>query len=174
MIAVGSGRDEALIARYAGDPAAAERALRIARDQLRDLGETSLLSLEAGELADALYELERFDEAMEASRESARLAQDADDSIQAVWRRVQAKLLAREGDHEQALRLAHEAIERAGTRLEELGDAYLDLAEVERIAGRAAETEAALERALAAYERKGMVPMANRARTQLARLRSEV
>jgi class 3 adenylate cyclase/tetratricopeptide (TPR) repeat protein len=172
MTAVGSARDEALIARYAGDFAAAERTLRTACDQLRALGETSMLSLETGELADALYELERLDEAAELNEECARLAQDADYSTQALWRRVRAKLLARAGDHDEALRLACEAIERAGSSLEELGDAYLDLAVVERLAGRAGQEQAALERALALYERKGMGPMANRARAQLGRVRA--
>jgi tetratricopeptide (TPR) repeat protein len=171
MTAVATGRDEALIARYAGDPAAAERVLRIACDRLRALGETGILSLEVGELADALYGLGRFDEAMDLNRECAHLAQAADESTQSVYHRVQGKLLARAGDRDEALRLARAAIELAGTRLEELGDAYLDLAEVERIGGHAEGAAEALERALTVYEQKGLAPMADRARRELVRLR---
>ena len=171
LAAVETARDEALIARYAGDPAASERVLRAACDQLRAVGETGALSVEVGELAEALYELGRYDEADEANRESASLAQAADVATQVVSRRVRAKLLARAGERDQALRFAHEAIEWAGARPEELGDAYRDLAEVEQLVGHAHRAEEALERALAAYEQKGMVPMAERTHRQLAELR---
>ena len=155
IIAVATGRDEALIARYGGNPADAERALRIACDQLRALGETAALSLEAGELADALYALGRIEDAQELIRECAQLAQAEDVSTQSVYHRVQAKLLARAGAHDEARKLAREAIELAGTRLEELGDGYLDLAEVERIGGQRAQAAEALERAVTVYEQKG-------------------
>ncbi|MDQ3992756.1 MAG: AAA family ATPase, partial [Actinomycetota bacterium] len=174
LTAVASARDEALIARYAGQPAAAERVLRSACDELRAVGETGYLSTEIGELADALYELGRYDEAEEASRESERLTQHADAVTQVVWRRVRAKLLARRGEADAALRLAREAIEWAGARLEELGDAYGDLAEVEQLVGRPHRAEEALEKALAMYEQKGIVPMVERTRAQLAELRASV
>ena len=78
---------------------------------------------------------------------------------------------ARAGENDEALRLAHEAIKWAGTRLEQLGDAYRDLGEVEQITGRADGAQEALEAAIAAYERKGMGPMAERTRGQLLELR---
>jgi class 3 adenylate cyclase/tetratricopeptide (TPR) repeat protein len=173
LTAVGTARNEGLIARYAGDPAAVERVLRPACDELRAAGDTGYLSVEVGELADALYELGRYDEAEEASRESERLTQHADIAAEVVWRRVRAKLLARRGDRDDALRLIQEAIEWAGAGLLEfLGDAHRDLAEVERLTGRADRAVDALERALAAYERKGLVPMAERTRRELADLRA--
>ncbi|HET7855268.1 MAG TPA: tetratricopeptide repeat protein, partial [Gaiellaceae bacterium] len=176
LTAVGTARDEALIERYAGDAAAVERLLRPACDDLRAMGETGFLSTEVGELADAYYELGRYDEAEEASEESERLAQQGDVGSQVVWRRVRAKLLARRGEDDEAVRLVREAIEWADTtnQLELLGDAYRDLAEVERLAGRANRTEEALERTLDAYERKGLVPMAERTRAELAALRANV
>jgi tetratricopeptide (TPR) repeat protein len=174
LSSVSTARDEALVARYAGDPAEIERVLRPACDELRTIGETSVLSTEIGELADALYELGRYDEADEASRESERLAQPADGITHVTWRRVRAKLLGRQGERDDALRLAREAVEWADTRLEELGDAYRDLAEVERMTGHADRAEAALEQALATYEQKGIVPMAERTRRQLAQLRANV
>ena len=175
FITVGTARDEALIGRYAGDPASAERALRPACDELRAMGETSSLSTLGAELADALYELGRYDEAEEASRESERLTQQADVASQIFWRRVRAKLLARRAERDEALRLAREAFEWAGTdSLEHVGDINRDIAEVERLTGHADLAAEALERALTAYEQKGLVPMAERTRRELAELRASV
>jgi len=170
--AVATARDEALVERYAGDTAAVCRILRSASDELRLVGDTRALSTLAGELADALYWLGRYAEAEEASRESERLTQPSDAYSQVVWRGVRAKLLARRGEGDEALRLVREAIGWAGTRPEELGNLYSDLAEIERIAGRSDRAAEALERSLAMYEQKGMVPMAERIRGQLAELRS--
>jgi len=54
--------------------------------------------------------------------------------------------------------------------LDAQGDAYADLAEVLSLAGRPKEATEALEQALARYERKGNVVMAQRAQTRLAEL----
>ena len=172
LTAVATARDEALVARYAGDTTAAERILRSACDELRTVGETGSLSTLVGELAEVLYALGRYAEAEAASRESKRLAQPTDAATQVVWRCVRAKLLARRGERDEALRLVREAIEWAGTRPEELGNAYSALAEIERTAGHDERAVDALERALAMYEQKGMVPMAERMRGQLADLRA--
>ena len=130
--AVATARDEALVERYAGDAAAVERVLRPSCDELRRAGEVGSLSNEIGELAEALYELGRYDEAEDASREGERLAAEADVASQVVWRRVRAKLLARRGEGDEARRLVHEAIElaEASGELEPLGDTYRDLAAV--------------------------------------------
>ena len=171
--AVASARNAALIERYAGDAAAAGAILRAACDELRAAGETGYLSTELGELADALYELGRYEEAEEACAEAKRLTQHIDVVSQVNWRRVRAKVLARRGESGDAARLAREAVEWAETTdaLEVAADAYLDLAEVERLSGRPDAAAEALGRALAAYERKGLVPMAERARRELAELR---
>jgi class 3 adenylate cyclase/tetratricopeptide (TPR) repeat protein len=170
--AVGTARDEGLIERYRGDAAAVERALLPATDELRELGESALLSLEIGELADAYYELERLDDADAATRESERLAQPADLYPQVTWRRVRAKLLARQGEGDQAVRLANEAIDlaQAASALELLGDAYRDLAEVERVLRHEHRAIQALERAVETYDRKGLLPMAVRSRKELETL----
>jgi hypothetical protein len=65
-----------------------------------------------------------------------------------------------------------EAIEWAGTRPEELGNAYANLAEVWRLSGDSDRAAEALERAPAMYGQKGIVPMAERTRGQLEELRS--
>jgi tetratricopeptide (TPR) repeat protein len=170
--AAGTGRDEALIERYAGDPVAVERVLRRACDDLRAHGDTLVLATEVGEHAEALYELGRYDEADEASSESERLGQLGDVITQVIWRRARARLLARRGEAEKARRLAREAIELADDDLEARADAERALAEVERLLGGADEARAALERALELYERKGMPPMAQHTRRELAELRS--
>src|SRR5439155_12034748 len=90
--AVATAGDEALVEHYAGDTAAVERVLRPACDELRAAGETGYLSTQIGKLAEALYELGRYDEAEEASRERERLTQQAEVVSQIVWRRVRAKL----------------------------------------------------------------------------------
>jgi tetratricopeptide (TPR) repeat protein len=168
--AVATARDEALVERYAGDAAAVERVLRPACDELRRVGDLASLSMQISELAEALYELGRYDEAEDANREGERLAAEADVASQVVWRRVRAKLLARQGQDEEARRLVHEAIELAETSgdIEPLGDIYRDLAVVERLGGFSDGATKALEQALAAYEQKGLVPMADRTRGDLA------
>jgi tetratricopeptide (TPR) repeat protein len=174
LTAVSTARDEALIARYAGDPEGCVRALGPACDELRAAGETGYLSLDLAELADGLYELGRYDEAEEAVREAERLTQASDISGQAVWRRVSAKLRAHEGAAEEAVGLVRTAIKWAESSPEVLGDAYRDLATVERLLGRPDRAEEALERALAACTRKGLAPMAARTRAELAELRADV
>jgi class 3 adenylate cyclase/tetratricopeptide (TPR) repeat protein len=175
-LARGTARDEALIERYADDPAAIERVLRPACDQLRAAGETSTLSTLVSELADALYELGRYGESERATHESELTTQHADAKSQLTWRRVPAKLLARRGERDSALQLVHEALgwAESTTSLEDIGDVYRDLAEVNRLAGHIDEAGEALERALAAYERKGLVPMAARTRAELETLRASV
>jgi class 3 adenylate cyclase/tetratricopeptide (TPR) repeat protein len=172
--AVATARDEALVARYRGDAAAVERILRPACDALRAAGDTGYLSVDIAELGDALYELGRYDEAEAATVESERLAQRADLFAQIVWRRVRAKVLAHRGELGAALQLAHESIRlaRSESGLEPLGDAYRDLAGIERRTGHAEREEEALAQALAAYELKGLVPMADRTRADLAALRA--
>lgn len=168
---VATARDEALVEHYAGEAAAVERLLRSACDELRSVGETGYLSTDVGELADALHDLGRHAEAEEASRESERLAQPTDAAAHVQWRGVRAKLLARQGGDE-AVRLVRESIEWAGKRPEEVGNAYANLAEIWRLGGDLDRAAEALERAIAMYEQKGIVPMAERMRSQLEELRS--
>jgi class 3 adenylate cyclase/tetratricopeptide (TPR) repeat protein len=167
--AVGTARDEGLIARYAGDAAAVERVLRPACDELRELGDTGVLALDVAELAEAYYQLGRIDDADKAVGESERLAGPADVYPQVTWRRVRAKILAQRGESDEALRLVNEAIEQAqeADALELLGDAYRDLAEIERIIGRTDMARKALARALAAYDQKGLIPMVERVQAEL-------
>ena len=154
----------------AGAPAAAERELRAGYDTLVEMGDLGRLSTEAAFLAQAVYVQGRYEEAESLTGVSEGAATPDDVFSQIAWRGVRSKALARRGEVEQAERLAREAVALAkGTDgLTLHGDALLDLAEVLRAAGRPDEAEAAVERALALYERKGNVVSATRARAALA------
>jgi class 3 adenylate cyclase/tetratricopeptide (TPR) repeat protein len=156
----------------AGDPAMAaahaERGCRI----LEEAGERAWLSTGACWYAEALYRLGRLDEAEEWARKGAELGGRDDASTQLLACQVQAKVLARRGQHAEAERLAREAVTIAdGTQGSILqADARRDLAEVLEVAGRRDEAAAALADALARYERKGAVVPAEQVRTRLAAL----
>jgi len=162
-------RDRWMVEMLAGDFAAAERESRWGCEMLEQMGEKNWLSTRAGELAQALCALGRFDEAEEWSRKSEALGASDDVVTQMLWRQVRAKVLARPGEHAEAERLAREAValaEQTNT-VSFHGDALMDLAEVLELTGRREEAATALEQALALYERKGNVVMAERARAQL-------
>ena len=164
-----SGMVLGLIELMAGDPEAAEPILRESFDRLADLGETGYRSTIAGMLAEALYELDRDDEANEVLDLVAEIAQPDDVDPQLRLLTLRARLLARHGDHVEAERHAREGIALAATTdyLELNADAYLALAEVLRASGSHGEIEA-LRTALDYFERKESVPMIERTRALLS------
>ena len=91
---------------------------------------------------------------------------------QAQWRSTRAKVLARRGDTEDALRLAAEGVEWAyrSDGLPLLGDTLLARGEVLLLLGSPDEARPVIEEALAVYERKGVVPSTERARRLLAEI----
>ena len=120
------------------------------------------------ELGQALYALGRYDEAMDLSVESERLAATDDLQTQVLWRALRAKLLAREGRAAEAELLAREAVaivEQTEFVLVH-ASALMDLAEVLRLGGRRDEAIPALEAARRLYEQKG--DRVSTARTQAA------
>jgi tetratricopeptide (TPR) repeat protein len=156
----------------AGDPAAAaaqaERGCRI----LEEAGERAWLSTGACNFAQALYELGRMDEAEEWAQKGRELGDREDVVTQMLARQVQAKVLARRGHHTEAEGIVREAI-ALGDATDSLffqGNVRLDFAEVLEIAGRREDAIAALNDALARYERKGALAPADRARERLAAL----
>jgi class 3 adenylate cyclase/tetratricopeptide (TPR) repeat protein len=154
----------------AGDPAAAAAFGAEGCRLHEELGEQPFLAAAAGGLAQALYALDRLEEADAWASRAADLAREA--LAHMLWRQVRGKVLARRGEHAEAQRLARKAVAIADDtdQLDHQGDAYADLAEVLRLGGNRDEAAAALEQALERYERKGNVVSAERARTRLAEL----
>jgi class 3 adenylate cyclase/tetratricopeptide (TPR) repeat protein len=158
----------------AGDAAAAldvgEEGCRL----LEELGQWGTLSTAAGWLGQAYHAAARFDEAESWAVRAAELGASDDAITQMLWRQVRGKVLARRGAHDEAERLAREAV-AIGDETQMLNaqaDAYADLAEVLGLAGRREEAAATLEEARARYERKGNLVMSERTRARLDELRS--
>ncbi len=145
----------------AGEPLAAERALRPAFELLADVGAgryTAIL------LAETLYAQGRYDEAAVLAAEHAPALSVHDAAPQAVARGLQARLAAR-GGGPGALELADSAVELAERTdfLNLQGDAHASRAEVLRLLDRHEDAASELRLSIELYERKG-----NSAATQLA------
>jgi len=158
---------------WAGDPAAAAELGAEGCRLLDELGEQSQLSTAAGMLAQALYALDRLEEADAWAGRAAELGASDDVYTQMLWRQVRAKVLALRGDSAEAERLVREAVAvgEETDMLDSQGDAYADLGEVLLLNGKPDEAVAALEQALERYERKGNRVSTQRAQTRLAGLR---
>jgi class 3 adenylate cyclase len=156
---------------WAGNPAAAAEFGAEGWRLCEELGERSWMPGKAGDLAEALYALDRLDEADAWAGRAAEL----DTSASAwKWRQVKAKVLARRGEHAEGERLAREAVAIVEEKdsLDRQGDAYADLAEVLALAGKPDEAASALEQALERYERKESRVSAQRAHERLAKLQA--
>jgi tetratricopeptide (TPR) repeat protein len=175
-LALTSVEDVLEVELLAGDPAAAVTAGEDGCRGLEDLGMLGLLSNGAGLLARAYYALDRIEEAEAWAGRAAELGTSDDVLAQILWRPVKAKVLARRGEQAEAERLAREAValSEETDALNMQGEAYADLAEVLAVADRSNDAAEALEQALARYQRKENVVMAERARAHLGELqRSE-
>jgi class 3 adenylate cyclase/tetratricopeptide (TPR) repeat protein len=161
------------IERWAGDPAAAVEFGTEGCRLHEEFGNQWWLAHASGNLAQALYALDRLDEADAGADRAAELTGDVDILNAMLWRQVKAKVLARRGEHAEAERLAREAVTIGdGTDvLDRQGDVNADLAEVLLLAGRTKDAHEAFERALMRYERKGNVVMAARTRDRLEEVR---
>ncbi len=160
----------------ADDPAAAITAGEASCRIHEELGHSSELSTVAAGLARTYCEVGRLDEAEHWALRSAELGSIDDASTQMLWREAQAKVLAHRGQHDDAERLAREAVEigEKTEALNALADTYADLGEVLTLAGRREQAAEALGQALAHYEAKENVVMAGRMRDRLAALQAEV
>jgi tetratricopeptide (TPR) repeat protein len=171
-LAVATGHSSVDVEFLAGDPAAAvefgEEGFRL----LEELGEKGVQSSVAGKLAQALYALDRLDEAEAWAGRAAELGATDDPWTQMVWRQVRGKVLARRGEHAEAQQNAREAVTIGDDTdlLDMQGDAYAELAEVFVVGGKPDDASHALEQALGRYERKGNLVSAQRARTRLAEI----
>jgi tetratricopeptide (TPR) repeat protein len=157
---------------WAGDPSAAAAFGAEGFRLHEELGSGGFLSGAAVALAQALYALDRLDEAEAWADRSEELRTGDEPWREMVHRQVKAKVLARRGEHPDAERLAREAVAIGDEtdRLDPQGDAYADLAEVLLLVGKVDDAAAALEQALGRYERKENLVSAERMRTRLREL----
>jgi tetratricopeptide (TPR) repeat protein len=156
----------------AGDLEGAERTFREGIELLDSIGEKGYLSTHTALLAQVLYLQGRFGECEEMTRLAEESGASDDIPTQVLWRHVRAKLIAREGRHDQAVALAEEAVAlNEGTDSWDIrADALLDLGEVYELSGRRDDARRATRAALDLYERKGVIPVIERVRSRLAAL----
>jgi len=156
----------------AGDPAAAERALREGYEALRARGERGFRATLVTLLAEAVYAQGRFDVALRLTEEAEAFAGAGDFDAQGRWRATRAKLLARRGQFRAAVRLAEEAVALVPAMCEapERAEFLVAQAEVSRLAGAPGQAEAVLRRALQFYQDRRMLAHADRTRGLLTSL----
>jgi tetratricopeptide (TPR) repeat protein len=159
----------------AGDPAAAAEFGAEGCRLHEELGERGFLASAAATLAEALYALDRLEEADAWVGRAVELDAVNDVWMQMLWRQVKGKVLARRGKHVEAQRLAREAVAIGNDTdlLDQQGAAHADLAELLLLGGKHDEAAVALEQALERYERKGNLVMAGRMRDRLSALRQK-
>jgi tetratricopeptide (TPR) repeat protein len=167
------GRGEA--ERFLGHPERAEQQFRRSVELWDELGETGFNSTMTGLLASVLCDLGRFDEAAANVERSRELAADDDFASQAAWRTAQARVLSHRGEHDEALRLADEAlaINESTDYLTWQGESDEVRGMVLAAAGRTDEAQEAYGRALERLERKGVSPAAERVRARITELLGE-
>ncbi len=154
----------------AGEPEAAEEALREGWVGLGELGERGYRSTVGAELGWALVELDRLDEAEQIVAEAEELASSEDFPTALYVLTTRARIASRRGEHERAVALANEAVavvdlaEYVALHIE----ARLALGLVLIRAGRPAEAREVLADALERAERKGALVLGDWARALLA------
>jgi tetratricopeptide (TPR) repeat protein len=156
----------------ADDLAAAEQQARRGCAVYEEMESPTGLGLCAGMLAQTLCARGREEEAarwVEVSERNMPSDGISVDGGARRWRQVRAKIFARNGDADQAERMARQAVAIAEQTdsLRGQADALLDLAEVLELGDRAGEAAAATARALDLHKRKGIVVMVERAQKQL-------
>jgi class 3 adenylate cyclase/tetratricopeptide (TPR) repeat protein len=161
------------LARYEGDDEAAEAYLARFCDWAEAHGQRSYLSTYAPTRGRILWALGRYDEAEALAQLGREVGDEQDAATQGIWREAAALVRASRGEHEEAERLAREAVAISARTDAPLwhGDALYDLAEVLQLAGRTDEAAAAFEQALEQYELKRNLPLVEQTRARLGELR---
>ena len=155
----------------AGNPAVAERALRPAYDTLRAMGAANYLVDTAYYLTSSLCEQDRVDEARHVVEETRSALPPGERSAQAVWNLAAAKVQARGGEFATGESLARDGRTLLGTLSPRwLGQALLTQGEVLEFAGKLDEAAVVFGEALALYEDRRAIPLAQTARRALHRL----
>jgi tetratricopeptide (TPR) repeat protein len=158
----------------AGDLEAAERELRRDYEALDAMGERNYISTTAGWLAEVLYRLGNYDEALKFTEMSEKIAAPDDVTSQFLWRCVRAKLFARADRFEEAEMLALDSVSIIGRSddTDSQAQALMDLAEVLTLAAKPHEALPAVEQALLLFDQKGNVVAAAEAKAALERILS--
>ena len=158
------------VAMLEDDPVSAEEAAREACEGAQATGELGNYMGFCCILAQALVAQGRVNEAEEWLERGHQTAWSDERHTQMLERQVRGKVLARRGEHDEGERLAREAVAIAAETdmLKAHADALVDLAEVLALAGK--DARAVLEQALALYEQKGNLVMAERTRSKLTEL----
>jgi predicted ATPase/DNA-binding SARP family transcriptional activator/predicted negative regulator of RcsB-dependent stress response len=152
----------------AGNPAAAEGVIREAYDALHAMGEVSYRSTTAVWLAESLYEQGRCEEAEELLDEAEESVQPEDSFDQVPLRTIRAKLCARRGEFDVALRLVEEADAIApADNAYLLGNVLLTKGDMLLQAGKLEEAAAALGEALRLFEERRAPALVGQARALL-------
>ncbi len=158
-------------ARMYGDAASAEAAYRTMYEILDEAGDQGHMSTAATNLAWALAQLGRLEEAGRYARIGRETAAEDDVASQSEADAAWALVLAGKGDLDKAIDMARRAISiAAGSDMYLiLGELHLNLARILAKAGHAEAVEATRE-ALSLFERKGVVPAVARTRAFIAEL----
>lgn len=153
----------------ARDDEEAAEGLRRYCDELEAARAYSHLASVAGSLAEALYRLDRLDDALEWTKVGERHSAADDVDARVLWMPVRAKALARRGVVEDAMMLAREAVElaQATDALNRHAKAEHDRGEVLALAGSPREARVAFGSALVLYEAKGNIVEERRLRELL-------
>jgi predicted ATPase/class 3 adenylate cyclase len=172
VLAAWTSSESSAVEMLAGDPSRAEERLRPDYETLMKMGEKFSLPLLAALLARSVLAQGRFEEAAQLAFTAAEFADADDTEVQAMLRGVRARILASEGAHSEAERLAREAVElmRQTDALVAQGDALLDLAEVLVKGGQIRAAQAVVEESKQLYESKQSPVAHARAEALLAQL----
>ncbi len=155
-----------------GNPAAAEAVLRESYEFMSSTAETGYLATIVDYRAVAALEMGREDEALAFADEVERIAQPEDFEPHVCQGCVRARVLARRGEHDAAMKAIRAAV-AIGEPTDYLATrtyAAISLAEVEGLAGHADGERAALQEALRLAEEKEAVLTADRVRELLGQL----
>jgi DNA-binding SARP family transcriptional activator/tetratricopeptide (TPR) repeat protein len=163
----------ALVAMLAGDPATAEKHLRLEYGSLYRMGERRVLATTAVTLARAIAAQgpSRYDEAIRLIAMGRKAGANEDLSVHAVGQGTLARIFADRGLHREAEELARSAAALSARTdfLSEHADILLDLAYALATAGRVADAHAAATQAHDLYQHKGNLPGARESLRYLAR-----
>jgi class 3 adenylate cyclase/tetratricopeptide (TPR) repeat protein len=162
------GQNVGRVELLAGDAARAEQTLRRSYGALRDAGDQNFSATLGAQLAHALVELGRHDEAERCATAAQDAAGDADVLSQILWRTALARALAAQGTRDEAAELSARAVELAEATEwpNVLADALVDRARV--LGPGAPGARVAADRAKVVYVAKGNIAGRERAAAFLA------